>query len=73
VESGTNLAGLLQHLTFVESLWFEAIVAGGTARRGRNPLGTRETPTSSASRSTAGRAVEIGLWTAVGRGERPRR
>jgi hypothetical protein len=34
VESGTNLAGLLQHLTFVESLWFEEIVAGGKARRG---------------------------------------
>jgi Protein of unknown function (DUF664) len=26
VDSGTNLAGLLQHLTFVESLWFEEIV-----------------------------------------------
>ena len=31
VPSGTNLAGLLQHLTFVESLWFEEIVAGGKA------------------------------------------
>ena len=31
VDSGTNLAGLLQHLTYVESLWFEEIVAGGTA------------------------------------------
>jgi len=31
VDSGTNLAGLLQHLTFVESLWFEEIVAGGKA------------------------------------------
>ena len=34
VQSGTNLAGLLQHLTFVESLWFEEIVAGGRAGRG---------------------------------------
>jgi uncharacterized damage-inducible protein DinB len=34
VDSGTNLAGLLQHLTFVESKWFEEIVAGGTASRG---------------------------------------
>ena len=34
VESGTNLAGLLQHLTFVESLGFEEVVAGGKARRG---------------------------------------
>jgi hypothetical protein len=29
VDSGTNLAGLVQHLTFVESLWFEEIAAGG--------------------------------------------
>ena len=34
VKSGTNLAGLVQHLTFVESMWFEEIVAGGKARRG---------------------------------------
>ena len=34
VESGTNLAGLVQHLTFVESLWFEEVVAGGKAKRG---------------------------------------
>jgi len=34
VDSGTNLAGLLQHLTFVESMWFEEIVAGGKASRG---------------------------------------
>jgi hypothetical protein len=34
VRSGTNLAGLLQHLTFVESKWFEEIVAGGKAVRG---------------------------------------
>ena len=27
VDSGTNLAGLVQHLTFVESLWFEEIIA----------------------------------------------
>jgi hypothetical protein len=34
VDSGTNLAGLVQHLTFVESMWFEEIVAGGKATRG---------------------------------------
>jgi hypothetical protein len=34
VDSGTNVAGLIQHLTFVESLWFEEIVAGGKATRG---------------------------------------
>ena len=38
VGSGTNLAGLLQHLTFVESMWFEEIVAGGTARRGKRSM-----------------------------------
>lgn len=34
VDSGTNLAGLVQHLTFVESMWFEEIVASGRATRG---------------------------------------
>ena len=34
VDSGTNLAGLVQHPTFVESMWFEEIVAGGKAVRG---------------------------------------
>ncbi len=36
VDSGTNLAGLLQHLTFVESKWFEEIVAGSRARGNRS-------------------------------------
>jgi len=38
VESGTNLAGLVQHLAFVESMWFEEIVAGGTATRGNRSM-----------------------------------
>jgi hypothetical protein len=38
VDSGTNLAGLVQHLTFVESLWFEEIVAGGKAARGKRSM-----------------------------------
>jgi hypothetical protein len=38
VPSGTNVAGLLQHLTFVESLWFEEIVAGGSAKRGKRSM-----------------------------------
>jgi uncharacterized protein DUF664 len=38
VKSGTNLAGLIQHLTFVESKWFEEIVAGGTADRGSRSM-----------------------------------
>lgn len=36
VDSGTNLAGLLQHLTFVESKWFEENVAGGKAKGSRS-------------------------------------
>jgi len=36
VDSGTNLAGLLQHLTFVESKWFEENVAGGKAKGNRS-------------------------------------
>jgi hypothetical protein len=38
VPSGTNVAGLVQHLTFVESLWFEEVVAGGKAARGRRTM-----------------------------------
>jgi len=38
VASGTNLAGLVQHLTYVESLWFEEIVAGGRAARGKRSM-----------------------------------
>ncbi len=38
VGSGTNLAGLLQHLTFVESMWFEEIVAGRKATRGERSM-----------------------------------
>jgi hypothetical protein len=38
VDSGTNIAGLIQHLTFVESLWFEEIVAGGKVARGNRSM-----------------------------------
>jgi len=38
VDSGTNLAGLLQHLTFVESMWFEEVVAGRKATRGERSM-----------------------------------
>ncbi|MGB8861336.1 MAG: DinB family protein [Ilumatobacteraceae bacterium] len=38
VDSGTNLAGLLQHLTFVESKWFENIVGGGKPTRGSRSM-----------------------------------
>jgi len=38
VDSGTNLAGLVQHLTFVESRWFEEVVAGRKATRGNRSM-----------------------------------
>ena len=38
VDSGTNIAGLIQHLTFVESLWFEEVVAGRKATRGKRSM-----------------------------------
>ena len=38
VPTGTNLAGLLQHLTFVEAKWFEQIVGGGKPSRGKRSM-----------------------------------
>jgi uncharacterized damage-inducible protein DinB len=38
VDSGTNIAGLVQHLTLVESLWFEEIVTGGRAAREKRSM-----------------------------------
>ena len=38
VDSGTNLAGLVQHLTFVESMWFEQIAAGRKSTRGKRSM-----------------------------------
>lgn len=38
VPSGTNLAGLIQHLTFVESKWFEQIVAGRKPRGAKRSM-----------------------------------
>lgn len=38
VPSGTNLAGLLQHLTFVEAKWFESIVGGRSPSRGQRSM-----------------------------------
>jgi hypothetical protein len=38
VDSGTNIAGLVQHLTFVESMWFEETVAGKRASRGARSM-----------------------------------
>jgi len=38
VDSGTNLAGLVQHLTFVESMWFAEVVAGRKADKGNRSM-----------------------------------
>ncbi|WP_152365655.1 DinB family protein [Microlunatus speluncae] len=38
VPSGTNLAGLIQHLTFVEAKWIEQIVAGRKPSRGKRSM-----------------------------------
>ena len=38
VPSGTNIAGLIQHLTFVESLWIEQTVAGRKPSRGKRSM-----------------------------------
>jgi uncharacterized damage-inducible protein DinB len=38
VPSGTNLAGLLQHLTFVEAKWFEQVVGGRKPSRGKRSM-----------------------------------
>jgi len=38
VPSGTNLAGLVQHLTFVEARWFEQTVGGGKQTRGKRTM-----------------------------------
>jgi hypothetical protein len=38
VESGTNLAGLVQHLTFVEAKWFEQIAGGAKPSRGKRSM-----------------------------------
>jgi hypothetical protein len=38
VPSGTNLAGLIQHLTFVEAKWIEQIVAGRKPSRGQRSM-----------------------------------
>lgn len=38
VPSGTNLAGLIQHLAFVEAKWFEQTVAGRKPSRGKRSM-----------------------------------
>jgi uncharacterized damage-inducible protein DinB len=51
VPSGTNLAGLVQHLTFVEAKWFEQIVAGGKPTRGKRSMQVEPSTSLSAVRA----------------------
>ena len=51
VPSGTSLAGLLQHLTFVEAHWFEEIVARRSPSRGLRSMQVAEDVTLSDLRS----------------------
>jgi hypothetical protein len=58
VPSGTNLAGLIQHLTFVESRWFEEIVAGRKPSRGKRAMQVDRSVSLTALRSDYRAACE---------------
>jgi hypothetical protein len=58
VPSGTNLAGLIQHLTFVESKWFEEIVAGLKPSRGKRSMQVDQSVSLTALRSDYRAACE---------------
>ena len=51
VPTGTNLAGLVQHLTFVEAKFFEQIVGGGKPTRGTRSMEVAPTTSLSTLRS----------------------
>jgi hypothetical protein len=51
VGSGTNLAGLVQHLTFVESKWFEQGVGGAKSVHGKRSMSVDESTTLSVLRA----------------------
>jgi hypothetical protein len=58
VPSDTNLAGLIQHLTFVESRWFEEIVAGRKPSRGKRSMQVDRSVSLTALRSDFRAACE---------------
>jgi hypothetical protein len=58
VPSGTNLAGLIQHLTFVESKWLEEIVAGRKPGRGKRSMQVDRSVSLTALRSDYRAACE---------------
>ena len=51
VPSGTSIAGLVQHLTFVESRWFEEVAVGGKQSRGNRSMQVEPTVTVRALRA----------------------
>jgi hypothetical protein len=58
VPSGTNLAGLIQHLTFVEAKFFEQIVAGQKPSRGKRSMQVDRTVSLSTLRAEYRAACE---------------
>jgi uncharacterized damage-inducible protein DinB len=73
VASGTNLAGLIQHLTFVESLWFEQIVGGRSTPRGTRSMQVDPSVTLAQLRAAykASWAVSDEIIKALGDGDAP--
>jgi len=73
VASGTNLAGLLQHLTFVESKWFEQIASGRTPSRGLRSMGVDQSVTLRTLRSDYRAACEASneVITSLGTADAP--
>ena len=73
VPSGTNLAGLVQHLTFVESLWFEEIVSGGSAGRGKRSMHVDQSVSLATLRSEyrAACAASNAIMSSIGDADAP--
>jgi hypothetical protein len=73
VDSGTNLAGLIQHLTFVESLWFEQVVGGRPSPRGTRSMQVDPSVTLRQLRAAykASWAVSDEIIKALGDGDAP--
>ena len=66
-------AGLVQHLTFVESLWFEEIVTGGSAGRGKRSMQVDQSVSLATLRSQyrAACAASAAIISSVGDADAP--
>ena len=73
VDSGTNLAGLVQHLTFAESKWFEQILGGQKTVRGHRSMRVEPSVSLQTLRSEyrAACAASNEMIAAVGDGDTP--